>query len=274
MACFDKCLKCLSLVPWGTLIATVICWAGTALFCGTGHEALTYSYQLLNSANITGFSWNTTQADEAFQSFKYAIYGIASYMFLLSVVLFVDGVLSTRTIKSDYEESCKTSVCGLCVGIFYTVIAYVTGIAWLVMICFMVLPVYFMVVVYSQCIYVEQPTTTNSDFVCLDFVQSGLMHPDYSGSKDYGRLCGDDLKDLCKQPEVVMTYQLFIIALVGAALVVLSMKQYAMCLTANFAYVKMTRKLAVYEDAKYKEEMELNDIINTARSNERLTYKY
>jgi len=47
-----------------------------------------------------------------------------------------------------------------------------------------------------------------------------------------------------------------------------------MCLSANYAYIKMARKLAVYEDVKYREEMELNDIINAARSNERLTYKY
>ena len=45
-----------------------------------------------------------------------------------------------------------------------------------------------------------------------------------------------------------------------------------MCLSANFAYLKMARKLVEYEDAKYREEMELNDIINTARSNERLTH--
>lgn len=47
-----------------------------------------------------------------------------------------------------------------------------------------------------------------------------------------------------------------------------------MSLSANYAYSKMIKKLSIYEDAKYREEMELNDIINTARSNERLTYKY
>lgn len=46
-----------------------------------------------------------------------------------------------------------------------------------------------------------------------------------------------------------------------------------MSLSANYAYIKMAKKLAVYEDAKYREEMELNDIINAARSNERLTHR-
>ena len=62
--CFSGCLRCLSLVPWATLIATVMCWAGTALFCGTGHEAITYSFDLLNNSNIPGFNWQNTTADD------------------------------------------------------------------------------------------------------------------------------------------------------------------------------------------------------------------
>ena len=44
-------MQCLRLVPWASLIATMLCWAGTALFCGAGHEALTYTMILLNSTS-------------------------------------------------------------------------------------------------------------------------------------------------------------------------------------------------------------------------------
>uniref|UniRef100_H2YUM0 Polycystin cation channel PKD1/PKD2 domain-containing protein n=1 Tax=Ciona savignyi TaxID=51511 RepID=H2YUM0_CIOSA len=112
MGCFDKCLRCLSLVPWASLIATVLCWAGTALFCGTSHEAASNTYNLLNS---TGLNWTVSSLDVLIDNFKYATYGIAAFMFLLSILLFVDGILSTRVVKSDYEDGCKTSCFGLCV---------------------------------------------------------------------------------------------------------------------------------------------------------------
>nr|XP_002128797.1 neuronal membrane glycoprotein M6-a [Ciona intestinalis] len=259
MGCFDSCLRCLSLVPWASLIAAVLCWAGTALFCGTAHEAVSNSYILLNS---TDFYWNETSTDTIIQNFKYSIYGIAAFMFVLSILLFVDGILSTRVVKSDYEEGCKTSCCGLCIGIFYTMLVYICGVGWLLITCFAAFPIHFFIVANSQC-------KANT---CIDFRQTGILPahlPD-----DIGRICGDDLTKFCSTPTFNVTYQLYIVAFAGAAITLLSMKQFLMCLSANFAYLKMTKKLAVYEDTKYREEMELNDIINTARSNERLTYKY
>ncbi|DAA14587.1 TPA: neuronal membrane glycoprotein M6-a, partial [Bos taurus] len=38
--CFECCIKCLGGIPYASLIATILLYAGVALFCGCGHEAL------------------------------------------------------------------------------------------------------------------------------------------------------------------------------------------------------------------------------------------
>nr|CAB3250609.1 neuronal membrane glycoprotein M6-a [Phallusia mammillata] len=268
MGCFSGCVRCLSLVPWASLIATVMCWAGTAVFCGTGHEAITYTFNLLETANISGFNWTATSIDEVLLPVKYATYGIAAYMFGLTLLIFIFGLFATRAVKSDYEDSCITSGCGICIGVFATFVSYLTTVGWILIICGAALPLYVFTVIWSQCDAVESGLNA-----CIDFVQLGIFPPSKE-SDPYGRLCNDQLEVLCNDQNLNLTYQLYIIAFVGAGVALLSMKQYLMCLSANYAYIKMVRKLAVYEDVKYREEMELNDIINTARSNERLTYKY
>ena len=56
-------MQCLRLVPWGSLIATVFCWAGVALFCGGAHEALSMTLQLLNDTSLPEFNDNSSAAN-------------------------------------------------------------------------------------------------------------------------------------------------------------------------------------------------------------------
>jgi len=265
MGCIDSCLHCLSLVPWASLIALVLCWAGTALFSGAGHSALSNTFDLLNESNIEGI--DITSLMKLTQDLKYSIYGISAFIFLLTILLFVDGLMSTRAVKNDYDAGCKSTCWGLFTGIILTVFTYLSGIGWLLITCGVTLPVYFYLVSNSQCSAVSE--ATNKEDFCLYFTQTGLVLPGQGG-----KLCGNDLQMLCENSQYKLTEQLYMITLIGAIAALVSMKQFLMSLSANYAYSKMIKKLSIYEDAKYREEMELNDIINTARSNERLTYKY
>lgn len=53
--CYDSCLRCIGAVPYPSLVATLLCYAGMALFCGCGHEALTQTEVLVE----TYFARNT-----------------------------------------------------------------------------------------------------------------------------------------------------------------------------------------------------------------------
>ncbi|XP_045142510.1 neuronal membrane glycoprotein M6-a [Echinops telfairi] len=47
--CFECCIKCLGGIPYASLIATILLYAGVALFCGCGHEALSGSVTILQT---------------------------------------------------------------------------------------------------------------------------------------------------------------------------------------------------------------------------------
>lgn len=47
--CLECCLKCLGGIPYPSLIATILLYAGVALFCGCGHEALSGTVTILQN---------------------------------------------------------------------------------------------------------------------------------------------------------------------------------------------------------------------------------
>lgn len=47
--CYDCCIRCIGAVPYPSLVATLLCYAGMALFCGCGHEALTQTEVLVET---------------------------------------------------------------------------------------------------------------------------------------------------------------------------------------------------------------------------------
>ena len=47
--CGECCLKCLRGIPYPSLVATILLYAGVALFCGCGHEALTGTVTILQN---------------------------------------------------------------------------------------------------------------------------------------------------------------------------------------------------------------------------------
>lgn len=47
--CFECCIKCLGGIPYASLIATILLYAGVALFCGCGHEALSGTVNILQT---------------------------------------------------------------------------------------------------------------------------------------------------------------------------------------------------------------------------------
>ncbi|KAL0176804.1 hypothetical protein M9458_029134, partial [Cirrhinus mrigala] len=42
-------MRCLGGVPYISLVATLLCFSGIALFCGCGHQALTESERLIET---------------------------------------------------------------------------------------------------------------------------------------------------------------------------------------------------------------------------------
>uniref|UniRef100_I6L5A5 Neuronal membrane glycoprotein M6-a n=1 Tax=Pongo abelii TaxID=9601 RepID=I6L5A5_PONAB len=240
--CFECCIKCLGGIPYASLIATILLYAGVALFCGCGHEALSGTVNILQTYfEMARTAGDTLDVFTMIDIFKYVIYGIAAAFFVYGILLMVEGFFTTGAIKDLYGDF-KITTCGRCVSAWFIMLTYLFMLAWLGVTAFTSLPVYMYFNLWTIC---RNTTLVEGANLCLD------------------------LRQFCESTELNMTFHLFIVALAGAGAAVIAMVHYLMVLSANWAYVKDACRMQKYEDIKSKEEQELHDIHST-RSKERL----
>uniref|UniRef100_A0A8C5PMX3 Neuronal membrane glycoprotein M6-a n=1 Tax=Leptobrachium leishanense TaxID=445787 RepID=A0A8C5PMX3_9ANUR len=262
-SCFECCIKCLGGIPYASLIATILLYAGVALFCGCGHEALSGTVNILqNYFEMARTAGDTLDVFTMIDIFKYVIYGIAAAFFVYGILLMVEGFFTTGAIKDLYGDF-KITNCGRCVSAWFIMLTYLFMLAWLGVTAFTALPVYMYFNLWTIC---RNATLVDEANFCLDLRQFGIVT-----IGEEKKLCtnSETFLRMCESTELNMTFHLFIVALAGAGAAVIAMVHYLMVLSANWAYVKDACRIQKYEDIKSKEEQELHDIHST-RSKERL----
>ncbi|KAI2660940.1 Neuronal membrane glycoprotein M6-b [Labeo rohita] len=114
VSCFECCIKCLGGVPYASLVATILCFSGVALFCGCGHVALTGTLTILEN-HFSKITTDHAMLTDIIQLMQYVIYGIASFFFLYGIILLAEGFYTTSAVKELHSEF-KTTVCGRCIS--------------------------------------------------------------------------------------------------------------------------------------------------------------
>ncbi|XP_053362403.1 glycoprotein M6Aa [Clarias gariepinus] len=262
--CTECCLKCLRGIPYPSLIATILLYAGVALFCGCGHEALTGTVTILqNYFEVIKTSPDALDVFTIIDIIKYVIYGIASAFFVYGILLMVEGFFTSGAIKDLYGDF-KITACGRCVSAWFIMLTYIFMLAWLGVTAFTALPVFVYFNIWTIC--QKNATLQQGTSLCLDPRQFGVVTIGQGKSVCTG---SEPFSQMCASKELDMTFHLFVCALAGAGAAVIAMIHYLMVLSANWAYVKDACKMQKYEDCKSKEEQELHDIHST-RSKERL----
>ncbi|XP_077199338.1 neuronal membrane glycoprotein M6-b isoform X7 [Paroedura picta] len=265
MGCFECCIKCLGGVPYASLVATILCFSGVALFCGCGHVALAGTITILEDR----FSRNATDhalLSEVIKLMQYVIYGIASFFFLYGIILLAEGFYTTSAVKELHGEF-KTTICGRCISGMFVFLTYILGIAWLGVFGFSAVPVFMFYNIWSTCEVIRSlpaNMTASADQICVDIRQYGII----PWNAVPGRACGSALAEMCNTPEFYLSYHLFIVACAGAGATVIALIHFLMILSSNWAYLKDASKMQAYQDIKAKEEQELQDI--QSRSKEQL----
>ncbi|XP_069758359.1 glycoprotein M6Ab [Narcine bancroftii] len=261
--CFECCIKCLGGIPYASLIATILLYAGVALFCGCGHEALSGTVTILqNNFEVVRGAGDTLDVFTMIDIFKYVIYGVAAAFFVYGILLMVEGFFTTGAIKDLYGDF-KITTCGRCVSGWFIMLTYIFMLAWLGVTAFTSLPVFMYFNIWTLC---QNITIVDSTDLCFDLRQFGILP-----IHEQKTVCtlNENFSKLCQSNDLNMTFHLFIVALTGAGAAVIAMVHYLMVLSANWAYVKDACRMQKYEDIKSKEEQELHDIHST-RSKERL----
>uniref|UniRef100_G1Q7J5 Neuronal membrane glycoprotein M6-a n=1 Tax=Myotis lucifugus TaxID=59463 RepID=G1Q7J5_MYOLU len=201
--CFECCIKCLGGIPYASLIATILLYAGVALFCGCGHEALSGTVTILQT--YFEMNWRPHMLiNQRIDIFKYVIYGIAAAFFVYGILLMVEGFFTTGAIKDLYGDF-KITTCGRCVSAWLTsgrprppsslqsgpellerhchhlhqflkhqwqfiMLTYLFMLAWLGVTAFTSLPVYMYFNLWTIC---RNSTLVEGANLCLDLRQFG-----------------------------------------------------------------------------------------------------
>ncbi|XP_014050453.1 neuronal membrane glycoprotein M6-a isoform X1 [Salmo salar] len=261
--CFECCVKCLGVLPYASLFATILLYAGVALFCGCGHEALSGTVTILqNYFEVVRAPMETLDVLTMIDILKYVIYGVAAAFFVYGILLMVEGFFTTGAIRDLYGDF-KITACGRCVSAWFIMLTYIFFLAWLGVTAFTSLPVFMYFNIWTIC---QNTTVVEGANLCLDLRQFGMVT-----IGEERKVCTGSEKffKMCESNELDMTFHLFVCALAGAGAAVIAMVHYLMVLSANWAYVKDACRMQKYEDIKSKEEQELHDIHST-RSKERL----
>ena len=218
--CFECCIKCLGGVPYASLVATILCFSGVALFCGCGHVALAGTVAILEQH----FSTNTSDhalLSEVIQLMQYVIYGIASFFFLYGIILLAEGFYTTSAVKELHGEF-KTTACGRCISGMFVFLTYVLGVAWLGVFGFSAVPVFMFYNIWSTCEVIKSPQsngTSGVEQICVDVRQYGII----PWNAFPGKICGSALENICNTNEFYMSYHLFIVACAGAGATVIAL---------------------------------------------------
>ncbi|XP_057192866.1 glycoprotein M6Bb isoform X3 [Triplophysa rosa] len=232
--CFECCIKCLGGVPYASLVATILCFSGVALFCGCGHVALTGTVTILEN-HFSKITTDHAMLTDIVQLLQYVIYGIASFFFLYGIILLAEGFYTTSAVKELHSEF-KTTICGRCISGMFVFLTYILGIAWLGVFGFSAVPVFLFYNMWSTCAAMRSPVAnlTSIESICVDVRQYGII----PWNATPGKACGSTLGDICNTSEFYLSYHLYIVACAGAGATVIALLIYMMVTTYNFAVLK------------------------------------
>ncbi|MBN3313668.1 MYPR protein, partial [Atractosteus spatula] len=232
--CYECCVRCLGGIPYTSLLATLLCFSGIALFCGCGHQALTETERIIETYFARNMQDYATLA-YIIQYFQYIIYGLASFFFLYCIVLLAEGFYTTSAVKQTFGEF-RSTACGRCLSTTFIVVTYILAVIWLVVFAFSALPVYFFYNMATTCHTINILTETSSSInqLCMDARQYGLL----PWNATPGRVCGMTLVAVCKTKEFFLTYDLYVAAFTGAGATLLALLTYMVSTTYNYAVLK------------------------------------
>ncbi|KAG7283155.1 hypothetical protein CRUP_033101, partial [Coryphaenoides rupestris] len=222
MGCYDCCMRCLGGVPYCSLVATLLCFSGIALFCGCGHQALTETERLIEAYFARNLQDYITLA-YIIQYFQYVIYGLASFFFLYCIVLLAEGFYTTSATRQSLGDF-RSTMCGRCLSSTFIVVTYMLAVLWLLVFAFSALPVYFFYNMDATCHTIEVLTETPASLLPWNAVP--------------GKVCGTTLSNICKTREYLMTYELYVAAFGGAGITLLALLTYIVSTTYNFAVLR------------------------------------
>lgn len=229
------CDRCLTRIPYATLIATIMCALGVVIFCGTMYRGATLAVLMFSEV----FSMQLFWVDAVKMTFVL----IGACMGALGLMILTVGFLATGATRHKVYRGWGSRVSGRLSCATFMCITYVLQIAWLLMFCFLVIVTFVFTIFWKMC---ENPRVASLQDD-IDLTQFYFMFP--AGTRqEHMKVSGEsNVKAFCKD-YVEKVEIMFILATVASVLVILSLIHYLMCLSANYAHIRDQEKFLQFQD--------------------------
>ncbi|XP_056642347.1 neuronal membrane glycoprotein M6-a isoform X1 [Diorhabda carinulata] len=240
-SCFEKCL---TRVPYATLIATIMCALGVVIFCGTMYRGATLAVLMFSEVFNLQLFW--------MDAVKMTFVLIGACMGALGLMILTLGFLATGATRHKVYRGWGWRVSGRLSCAIFMCVTYTLQLAWLIMFCFLVISTFVFTVFWKMC---ENPRVASFQDD-IDLTQFYFMFPEGT-RQEHMKVSGESaVKGFCKD-HVEKIEIMFILATVASLLVILSLIHYLMCLSANYAHIRDQDKFLQFQDLQMLNDHEL-----------------
>lgn len=226
-------------VPYGTLIATVLCCAGVLAFLICLYPAVRLTLDMFENVFTYNLEW--------LSDLEVIFIIVGAFMGLMAITLLVVGVFSTGATRTKVYRGWKSRVGGRISSAVCMALVYMLTLVWLAIACCLVVVVFIFYVWNKMCDYSE----------CVDLTQFHFLFPN-----------GTDIKllTICEKKKIFCTDTVkyaspyYYISFAASILVIISLIHYIMCLAANYTRIKDQEKFKDLQELQYLQDSEMGTL--------------
>lgn len=232
-------------VPYGTLIATILCVVGVGVFCGGAYRGAMLARLMLEKVFSIQPGW--------LEPTQMALVVLGACTGAVGLLVLVVGCLATGETRARVYRAWRARVggrvscgvlMGLCYGLWLTWCAIFLFVACIGVTC---------TFCWMLCYHMDG-TPNNQQ---IDFRQFWFLFPEGTKREHMVLDQQEKVREFCKD-YVERAEVMFVLALGAAFLVVLSLTHYLMCLSANYAHIKDHEKLQDLQEMQFLQESEMS----------------
>ncbi|PRD32502.1 UNVERIFIED_CONTAM: neuronal membrane glycoprotein M6-b [Trichonephila clavipes] len=234
------CARCMTRVPYGTLIATIFCCAGVLTFLICLYPAVRLTLRMFDDVFTYDLEW--------LNGLQLIFIIVGAFMGLLAITLLVVGICSTGATRSKVYRGWKSRIGGRIFSALCMAIVYILNLAWLAIACCLVVVVF----VFHVCRQLCENSTE-----CVDLQQFHFLFPNGTELKKLN-IC--EKKKMFCTDTVIYAQPYYILSFVASVVVLISLLHYIMCLAANYTRIKDQEKFKDLQELQYLQDSEMGTL--------------
>jgi len=234
-----ECTACITRVPYATLIALILCWAGVGVFCGTMYRGVNLTLRMLQEVFKLdkGLQW--------LEPTQLAFVILGASMAALALMILVSAILATGATRTEVYQSSRGRAGGRIACACFIFITYILLMAWLLVLGCCIIMTTFTTLYWHVCGTDEVIHQRDGGFI--DFYQFNFMFPkdtektfmEVKGKTEIHGFC----KNFIERAEIM-----FLLSTISCFLVVISLVHFLMALSANYAHIRGQNKFTELQD--------------------------